>query len=144
MQGYWNNTHIWTTATHRGDTVTTKPALKFDNGKPDLSLIPRAALDQCARAFMLGEQKYGRYNFYNGMEASRLVAACLRHVTAWNEGEETDPESGASHLGHALACISMILQQQHLGTLKDNRYTKVSPANVDKLSVMIDEKRGIG
>lgn len=100
-------------------------AKKYDAGKADLSLIPTVAIEQMARAFMLGEKKYGRYNFYKGMEASRLTAAALRHIHAWNEGEELDPESGYSHLGHALACIAMILKQQELGTLKDNRYDKV-------------------
>jgi hypothetical protein len=103
------------------DTVK---AVKFDSGKPDLSLNPSVALEEMAYAFMLGEKKYGRYNFHNGMEASRLVAACLRHVHAWNEGENLDKESGRSHLGHALACLAMILQQQKLGTLRDNRAKK--------------------
>lgn len=108
-------------------------AKKFDSNKPDLSLCPTVALEQMALAFMLGEKKYGRYNYYKGMEASRLVAAALRHLNAWNEGENLDPEAVAAgynttHLGHALACIGMILQQQKMGTLKDNRYLGASGA----------------
>lgn len=101
-------------------------AKKFDSGKADLSLNPLVALEQMARAFMLGEKKYGRYNYTAGMDASRLTGAALRHIGQWNDGEEFDPESGASHLGHALACIAMLLHQQQLGTLKDNRRTKES------------------
>ena len=97
---------------------------KFDSGKVGLSLNPMVALEQMARAFMLGEKKYGRYNYTAGMDASRLVGACLRHVHQWNDGEDNDPESNASHLGHALACLAMLLHQQQLGTLKDNRRKK--------------------
>lgn len=97
---------------------------KHDSGKTDLSLVPIAALEQEALGFMLGERKYGRYNYLKGMEASRLVAAALRHIHAWNAGEELDPESGASHLGHARCCLAMILDCQKAGTLKDNRYGK--------------------
>lgn len=95
---------------------------KFDNGKPDLSLIPLSALTEEAKGFMLGADKYGRYNYTEGLEASRLIAAALRHVHAWNQGEDLDPESGASHLGHARCCLAMILECSRVGTLKDDRY----------------------
>lgn len=94
---------------------------KFDSGKPDLSLIPLSALIEEAKGFMLGERKYGRYNYSEGMEASRLVGAALRHILAWQQGENQDPESGASHLGHARCCLAMLLECERLGTLKDNR-----------------------
>lgn len=109
-------------ADHVMEVVVTTGAKKYDNGKVDLSLNPLVAMEEMAKAFMLGEKKYGRYNFYKGMESHRLVAAAMRHLTAWNEGESLDPESGNSHLGHVLACIAMILQQEKLGTLKDTRY----------------------
>lgn len=95
---------------------------KFDNGKADLSLIPMISMVEEARAFMVGEKKYGRYNYCKGMEASRLMGACMRHLTAWFDGEENDPIDGQHHLGAAKACISMILRQKELGTLIDNRY----------------------
>lgn len=97
-------------------------ASKNDSDKPDLSLIPRIALDEMAYAFMLGEKKYGRYNFYKGMESHRLVAAAMRHLTSWNEGEDMDPESLHSHLGHVMACCAMILTQQQKETLIDTRF----------------------
>lgn len=99
---------------------------KFDTGKPDLSLIPLSALKEEAKGFMLGEQKYGRYNYTKGMEASRLVAAALRHIHAWMDGHDIDPESGASHLGHARCCLAMLLHTQELGTLIDNRFKETT------------------
>ena len=97
-------------------------ASKNDKGKPDLSLVPQAALEAAARAFEVGEAKYGRYNYYKGHKASKLIAALLRHATAWNEGEECDPVDGQPHLGSVIACAAMILQQSKLGTLSDDRY----------------------
>ena len=108
--------------------MTNSRAKKFDSGKPDLSLIPRVALDEEARAFMYGAEKYGRHNFHKGMEVSRLVAAALRHITAYNEGSNVDSESGVSHLGHARACLSMILKQHELCTLIDDRANAVIEA----------------
>lgn len=94
---------------------------KFDKDKPDLSLCPLPALEAMARAFMLGEVKYGRYNYLKGMDSHRLTAACLRHVLAWQNGEDNDPESGQTHLGHALACLAMLIDQQAKGVSTDTR-----------------------
>lgn len=104
--------HLWTKAT------------KHDADKADLSLISRVSLEQEALALQFGVQKYGRYNYTKGFEASRLVAACMRHVVAWQDGEDKDPESGLSHLAHAKACLGMLLHIEQLGTLTDNRLNK--------------------
>lgn len=117
---------------------------KDDSTKADLSLVPRVALEECARAFMLGEKKYGRYNYCKGHEASRLIAAAQRHLTSWFDGEDNDQESGRTHLGHALACVSMILRQQELGTLIDNRYKKEPMIDYmkDDLDINITDEPG--
>ena len=94
---------------------------KHDDGKPDLSLIPRAAMNGIARALMFGANKYGRYNYCKGFANTRLAAACLRHVMAYLDGEDIDPESGLSHLDHALATLSMMVHCEELGTLVENR-----------------------
>lgn len=97
---------------------------KDDQEKPDLSLLPKEALEAMALAFMHGEKKYGRYNFRAGMDWHRLIAASLRHITAFNEGENTDVESGFSHLGHASACLAMLLVYEQNALGKDTRYKK--------------------
>lgn len=95
---------------------------KHDQGKPDLSLVPTIALELEARALMFGEGKYGRYNYTQGFEVSRLLAAALRHILAYRDNQDHDPESGLHHLGHARACLAMLLHCEQLGTLRDNRY----------------------
>lgn len=97
-------------------------AAKDDKEKVDLSLLPKIFLEEVAKAFMVGEKKYGRYNYCKGHQSSQLVAAMQRHITAWFEGEEHDPKDGQHHLGAAGACIAMLLRQKQLGTLKDNRF----------------------
>lgn len=104
--------------------VKSKKALKFDSEKPDLSLLPREALDEMAKAFQHGEKKYGRYNYRAGMDWHRLIAASLRHITAFNEGEDLDKESNFSHLGHALASLAMLLVYYKHNLGKDTRYGK--------------------
>lgn len=101
-------------------------AKKNDSEKIDLSLIPLISRLEHARAFMVGEKKYGRYNYELGHDASQLAAAAERHLSAWFNGEERDPVDGQHHLGSVMACCSMILRQMELGTLRDNRPSKSS------------------
>jgi hypothetical protein len=102
--------------------VSQDKASKNDQEKADLSLIPQVALVAAARALMVGERKYGRYNYCKGHKASQLIAATLRHLTAWNDGEENDPVDGQPHLGAAIASVAMLLRQQQLKTLNDDRF----------------------
>lgn len=99
-------------------------ASKNDKEKIDVSLIPYIAIQAEAKAFMVGAKKYGRYNYCKGHSASQLVAAAQRHLLAWFEGEENDPQDGQPHLGSVRACMAMLLRQQELGTLKDDRFKK--------------------
>jgi hypothetical protein len=103
--------------------IQEESAAKNDKEKIDLSLIPYISNIEHAKAFMVGQKKYGRYNYCKGHNASQLVAAAQRHLNAWFNGEELDPD-GQHHLGSVMACCSMILRQVELGTLKDDRFGK--------------------
>lgn len=84
-----------------------------DTGKkPILSLIPKSLLWEVGRVLSFGASKYAAHNWRKGINQSRLISAALRHITAFNEGEELDPESGLSHLAHAICCLSFALEQQ--------------------------------
>lgn len=93
---------------------------KFDSGKPRVSLIPKAATLGIARALSYGEKKYGTHNFRNGISFSRLADATFRHMTSWLEGENNDPESGLSHLDHAIASLAMLkFMEEHRADMDD-------------------------
>lgn len=111
--------NIGTPITYVGTTAS-----KNDQTKVDLSLIPQIALKEEAKAFMVGEKKYGRYNYTKGHKASQLIAAAVRHLTAYNDGEDHDPVDGQHHLGSVRACCAMILRQLELGTHIDDRFKK--------------------
>ncbi len=81
-------------------------------------------------AMMDGAGKYGPYNWREeGKEilASQYIDACKRHIDAWFEGEEKAADSKVHHLGHAIACLCMILDSQTGGFLQDDR-PKPNPA----------------
>ena len=85
-------------------------AKKFDSSKPSMDLLPAEALREITKALDFGAAKYGRFNWRKGIQWSRIVSASMRHLTAFNDGEDVDPESGLSHLAH-LGCNVMFLLQ---------------------------------
>jgi hypothetical protein len=75
-----------------------------------------------AAAFADGAEKYGPYNWREArISASTYYAAALRHMMAWWDGEEVAQDSGVHHLGHAAACIAMLLDTMGSERLNDNR-----------------------
>lgn len=97
---------------------------KHDAGKVSLSLIPRAALEQEAKVYAFGANKYGRDNYKKGFAYTRLIDAALRHIMAAVDGEDIDAESGEAHLAHARCCIGMLMEIIRLGTVTDDRFNK--------------------
>lgn len=90
--------------------------------KPPLNLFPPAALIHGAMAMGNGAAKYGPYNWRkNKVIASIYVAAAMRHLASWYDGEEVADDSGVHHLGHTLACIAIILDAYETGNLVDDR-----------------------
>lgn len=96
--------------------------LKYDGGKPPLSMIPRAALEEEAKVMAYGAGKYGKDNFRSGMVYSRLLDAALRHIYAFTDGQNSDEETGLSHLAHARCCLGFLLEYINKGIGKDDRY----------------------
>lgn len=97
-------------------------ALKFDHDKLPLNLLSTEALNQTAAVLKFGAQKYAEHNWRKGFTWSRPLAAAMRHLTAFNDGEDKDPESGLSHLAHAACCIMFLLEFEKTHPELDDRY----------------------
>ncbi len=96
-------------------------ALKLDSDKVPLELLPFESLIEVGKVLAFGAQKYGRYNWRQGMEWTRLVGGILRHLFAWMQGEDRDPESGLSHLAHAGCGILFLLAYEIKSIGTDDR-----------------------
>lgn len=84
--------------------------------------VPPVALAHEAFAMMDGSKKYGPFNWRkNKVQARIYIDAALRHMFAWFEGEEYAEDSGAHHLGHARACLGILLDAIETGNLVDDR-----------------------
>ena len=97
-------------------------ALKFDDDKLPVNLLSSEALLQTAAVLKFGADKYSEHNWRAGFAWSRPLAAAMRHIMAFNDGEDKDPESGLSHLAHAACCIMFLLEFEKTHPELDDRY----------------------
>lgn len=94
-----------------------------------LSVIPSTAILELGKAMQNGAGKYGAFNWRdNKISSSVYMDACMRHLLSWWDGEEIAEDSGVHHLGHAMACLALVLDAQRLDTLNDNRPAVKGPA----------------
>lgn len=111
--------------------LTTNPKDLLGINKPPLGTVCPVAILHESCAMLDGELKYGFRNWRAKHVVARIyIDAALRHIQAWAEGEEYAPDSGVHHLGHARACLGILLDAQEGGNLLDNRapgvFTRVS------------------
>lgn len=95
--------------------VIVEQAIKHDQNKIRMDLLPPNALEEIAKVLTHGAKKYEDWNYLkgNGLDLNRLYGACLRHLNSWHKGEENDKESSYSHIAHAACCLMMILEIQN-------------------------------
>lgn len=91
-------------------------AVKHDGEKPRMDLLPWEALEEVAKVLTFGAKKYADHNWRKGFAWSRLAAGALRHVSAYCRGERRDPETGLSHVAHAI-CMLLFLLSHEIGKL---------------------------
>jgi hypothetical protein len=100
-------------------------ALRYDQNKTNWSLMPFEAVEEINKVLEFGAKKYAAWNFTKngGMQHSRIINSCLRHIFSYMRGEDKDPESGLSHLAHAGCNILFLLYYKRYPQIftKDDR-----------------------
>ena len=104
---------------------------KDDSEKPRMDLLDRFFLEGVASVLTFGAKKYAAHNWRQGISISRLVAAAYRHLGAFNDGEDNDPESGIGHLFHLGCCIMFAAWTLKFRPELDDRYNTTHLYNAD-------------
>lgn len=93
----------------KGLAGETAGSFKYDAGKPQMDLIPLSAVYAVAEVMTFGAKKYSANGWKTVPDAiNRYTAAMLRHMTAIQEGELVDSDSGLPHADH-IACNALFL-----------------------------------
>jgi hypothetical protein len=100
-----------------------KEGTKADDGKVPYELLAPELLEGVSRVLLFGARKYAPRNWEMGMAWGRVFGALMRHLWAWWRREETDVETGMSHLWHAGCCIMFLIAYEQRKIGKDDRPT---------------------
>ena len=85
--------------------------IKYDSAKPKMNLLPPKAIVEVAKVLTFGAEKYDAENWRKLDDLqNRYTAGALRHIFAHMDGEKLDPETGLSHMAHALCCLLFKLE----------------------------------
>jgi hypothetical protein len=90
-------------------------------------LMPMGALAQIARVYGMGAKKYDDHNWRKGYKWGLSFSSLEHHLRAWQEGQDSDPESGLPHLAHAAwHCLTLLTFANEHPEL-DDRWATVKP-----------------
>lgn len=107
-------------------TIVPGFAPKFDSNKVRVDLLPIGPMTEIADVFTFGARKYFANSYRNGetVDWSRTYGSILRHLFAFWNGEDNDPESGKSHLAHAGTQLMILMEHARHNTNKDDRFKR--------------------
>lgn len=121
--------------------TTTNPKDLLGGKKVPLGQVLPVAMAHEACAMLDGDLKYGFRNWREkDVVANIYIDAALRHIQQWSEGEEYAEDSGVHHLGHARACLGILLDAQANDNLIDNRAKGVFGKVAEQLSAWVAKR----
>lgn len=106
----------------------TNPKDFFGTRKSPMSVVPANVLAEVGVALAEGAAKYGKFNYREaGVLASVYYDATMRHLISYWEGEDTDPDSGLSHVTKAISSLVVLRDAMLQEKLEDDRPPKSKP-----------------
>jgi hypothetical protein len=101
-----------------------KKADRYNDSKLKWSLVDFDSLEEMVKVLEFGIEKYEIDNWKLGMPTLEICESMLRHLFAYMRGENSDSESGLSHIGHIM-CNAMFLSYMEKNKPEmDNRRIK--------------------
>lgn len=83
---------------------------KYDEGKPNWSLLPLVVVKDIVSVLTVGKEKYSKDNWKEvSNPEERYFSAAMRHLEQYQSGDEVDSESGITHLAHACCCLIFLM-----------------------------------
>lgn len=105
-----------------GDGKQSNPKDLVGSRKVPLSTLPFRVLWRIGLAMLEGMCKYGRHNYrIAGVRSSVYFDGAMRHLGAWWEGEDIDPDSGFNHIDKLLADLMVLRDSMLAGNWVDDR-----------------------
>lgn len=111
--------------------------LRYNSGKLRFDLVPPYPMEQIAKVFTKGAEKYAPHNWKKGMPWSEVEASLMRHLEAYRAGEDFDPETGLYHMAHVAVNAMFLIDYYRSNPKYDDRLKPYLKA--PKIVLDIDE-----
>jgi len=123
-----NGSHEMLTFHPIEDAKPTNPKDMVGVRKAPMSTVPASVLAEIGVAMLEGASKYGRHNYRAvGVRGSVYYDGTMRHLMAWWEGEDLDPDSGMSHITKAITSLVVLRDAMMQGKFTDDRPPRSVP-----------------
>lgn len=107
------------------DQKDTNPKDAVGVRKVPMSVVPSEVMMEIGLGMLEGARKYGRHNYrVAGVRSSVYYDAAMRHLMAWWEGQDIDPDSGLSHITKAMTCLVVLRDAMINDMVTDDRPPK--------------------
>ena len=97
-----------------------KDALRYNEGKSPMHLLPMWVLEEIAEHYGRGAKKYSDWNWLQGGSTNVCFGAMLRHISAWQQGEDLD-DLGSHHMAAVAWNAIALLHGYRTGVDRDDR-----------------------
>lgn len=94
---------------------------RYNSGKNRIGLVPTELTKEVGKVMSYGASKYSSDNWRKGLPWMGVIDSLERHLLAFKEGEDIDPESGLLHLGHMGCNIAFLLNYMKTHPELDDR-----------------------
>ncbi len=86
---------------------------KADEGKLQITLVPRQIIRDIAKVRMYGNKKYGSSDNWKQVSKERYRDAMCRHMLAYlDDPKGVDEESGLTHLAHLATNVAFLCEME--------------------------------
>lgn len=117
------------------NSKNTNPKDAVGTEKVPMSTVSAPVIAEMGLAMLEGARKYGRHNYrIAGVRASVYYDAVFRHMIAWWEGEDIDPDSGLNHITKMLSCLAVLRDSMIVNNWVDDRPPKLPAGWVQKFN----------
>lgn len=117
--------------------------MKFQEGKPKMSLMYASFIEEVVRVREYGIKKHGSAEGWKTTTVIQHLDSALRHLIAYKAwflsesvGEEYDPESGLDHLAHCACNLMFEIERKH----RKEESPGFTPPNVKEALAQIEKQ----
>lgn len=112
--------------------------LRFNDNKLRYDLMEPYAIQELARVFTFGANKYAANNWLKGMDWTKCLASLKRHIAAWELGQDYDEETKCFHMAHAAWNALALVSYTKFAPQFDDRFVHTNK-KFRKIGLDIDE-----